>query len=140
MKRILTIVAAALVVLTACNKFDTALLDGVYAADNGGMVLYVTLETGRCTAVTVSEYGPYTGVTTAGHYPNFTYSYGDTGRAFDSGAVTGFIIKARFIDADTFTGDVRAAFAQDNARLSFIYNGQFSRISANFQQTETGTN
>ena len=134
MKRILVLLAAAMVGLTACEKFDTQELTGTYIYDGSsyGVTLSVTLNSGKCVRIetTAGEdvISMSTGISTSGRYPQFTYKHDACNSHFV--AEDGWIMKTKFTDASRFTAvsfegvlaseDGSLATCFENSNLQFI--------------------
>ena len=133
MKRIVAVLVVALVGLAACTKIDTAQLDGTYRS---AARQEIVIAGGVCVSYQEADSGVLvTGFETSGRYPNFTY----VARSQQPASLT---IDAHFTSADTFTADVYgvALTGHGGAIATQLQAMQFKRISANFQQTKTGTN
>ena len=131
MKRLITILAAALVGLAACTKIDTAQLDGTYRSTarqeiviaGGACVSYQETHVAGQPAIGV------TGFTTSGRWPNYTYTAKD--------GITNFTIRAHFLNPDSFTATASGVISDGDASTAIeVYNIEFTRVSANFQQTK----
>lgn len=136
MKRIAAILAVALAGLAACTKLDTAQLDGTYQS---AARQEIVLAGGACVSYREADSGVLvTGFETTGRYPNFTYTAKGQPDVTQVGPVTGFMIQARFTDADTFKADVYGVAINDHGSATALELTamQFRRISANSKQTE----
>lgn len=103
MKKILALLAAALVGLAACEKFDTQDLTGTYIYDGSsyGVNIAVTLNSGKCVRIETNGISMSTGISTSGRYPKFTYKHDACNSHFV--AEDGWIMKTKFTDASSFT-------------------------------------
>lgn len=139
MKRIIALLAVALVWAAACTKLDSQ-IDGTYRSDarqeiviaGGVFVSFQENFADGKPAVRV------TGFTTTGRYPDYVFTAKGQPDFTQVGPVTSFTIQVHFDDADTFTATPAGVIVGADGVATGIPAEaiQFKRISANSKQTQ----
>lgn len=139
MKRIIALLAVALVWTAACTKLHSR-IDGTYRSDarqeiviaGGVCVVFQENFADGKPAVRV------TGFTTTGQYPDYVFTAKGQPDLTTVGSVTNFAIQVHFDDADTFTATPAGVIVGADGVATGIPAEaiQFKRISANSKQTQ----
>ena len=139
MKRIIALLAVALVWTAACTKLDSQ-IDGTYRSDARQEIV---IAGGVCVSFqeNFADGKPavlVTGFTTTGRYPDYVFTAKGQPDFTQVGPVTSFTIQAHFDDADTFTATPAGVIVGADGVATGIPAEaiQFKRISANSKQTQ----
>ena len=139
MKRIIALLAVALVWTAACTKLDSQ-IDGTYRSDARQEIV---IAGGVCVSFqeNFADGKPavrVTGFTTTGRYPDYVFTAKGQPDFTQVGPVTSFTIQVHFTDAVTFTATPAGVIVGADGVATGIPAEaiQFKRISANSKQTQ----
>lgn len=107
MKKVIYIFLALLLCVSCDSSEDfEELPEGIYTAQSSDLVFTVNLDAGKCINIVVEDkegnIGTWTGFSTSGKYPEYTYS------------LTGFDMRARFHNVRSFNARLSGALVHAN--------------------------